>query len=58
MGAILAVGGVNGTVCKARAPRTEGGHSMHQWLDQADLGLRKVGEIATSSHVALSFSPG
>ena len=26
MGAILAVGGVNGTVCKARAPRTEGGH--------------------------------
>ena len=48
MGAILAVGGVNGMVCKARAPRTESGHCMH-WLDPAEKSARDGNDQAEHS---------
>ena len=53
MRAILAVGGVNGRVCKARAPRTEAGPSYAL----ARPGREKW-EKQEPAAEALSFSPG
>ena len=50
MGAILAVGGVNSTVCKARSSRTEDGHYA---LARPSSRFEKLVRNAE----ALSFSP-
>ena len=50
MGAILAVGGVNSTVCKARSPRTGDGHYA---LARPSSRFEKLVRNAK----ALSFSP-